>query len=162
MVLKAFESAQNTDDNTPWANEYLDEGGEEDTASFVTKIVKTPKGLLVIGEDFKGFLFKKSAIYEFLLEAIEAWKSNSTINYPLFAIVLSGGKVTLAVDDELHPTIWIEETKNKIWVQKRKKDKGDGSKVLMPNPFLPTPPPTSTTRKGNTKPSIEAPTTIGH
>jgi len=163
MALRTFESSVPEDDDLPWSNDYITEGGEPDTASLVTKVVKSPKGLMVIAQDFKGFLFTKSSIYAYLLEALEVWKSNSTTNHPLFAIVLSNGKITLAVDDELPPTVWIESTKNKAWEQKSKKNKGDGLKQTASNPFLPTPPPASTsTRRGNTKLSTEDVSPIGH
>jgi hypothetical protein len=163
MALQIIGTPERNDDDIPWVNEYIDLGGEPDTASIVTKIVKTPKGFMVLTDEFKGFLFVKSAIYGFLAEALDTWKSNATINYPLFAVAGSNGKINLAVDTELEPTVWIEETKNKAWSQKVKKKKGNGSTPAKSNPFLPTPPPTDIrTRKNSTQSSTEADLTIGH
>jgi len=163
MALREFPSDKGRNDELPWVNEYLDDGGEPNTASFVTDVRKSAKGIMVIAEDYKGFLFKNSSIHDFLLEALDAWITNGTINYPLFAIALEDGKVNLAVDDELEPSVWVVVTKNKHWTQKRKKGKADGLKVPKSNPFLPTPPPTTArTRRGSTNSSVEEPTTIGH
>jgi hypothetical protein len=120
MALREFPSDKGRNDELPWVNEYLDDGGEPNTASFVTDVRKSAKGIMVIAEDYKGFLFKNSSIHDFLLEALDAWITNGTINYPLFAIALEDGKVNLAVDDELEPSVWVVVTKNKHWTQKEK------------------------------------------
>lgn len=163
MALLEFPVDKSKDDDLPWVNEFIDLGGEPNFATFVTDVRKSTKGIMVIGEDFKGFLFKGSSIHDFLLEALEAWVTNGAVNYPLFAIALADGKVNLAVDNELEPSIWVVATKNKHWNQKRKKGKAGGWKVPKSNPFLPTPPPTSgNTRKRDTSSTIEPPSTIGH
>jgi len=163
MSLLEFPVDVSKDDAIPWANDYIDQGGMPNSTTLVCHVRRSAKGIIVIGEDFKGFLFKGSSIHDFLLEALEAWITNGTVNYPLFAIALDNGKINLAVDDELEPTIWKVLTKGKHWEQKEKKKKGDGSNHLRLNPFLPVPPPTSgNTRKRNTNSTVEPPTTIGH
>lgn len=146
-------------DDLPWVAEFLEQDEEnEDVVTLVTQVIKTPKGFLIITELFKGFLYKDSAIYNFLSEAITTWVSNSTINYPLYAKPLNSGKLNLAIDDEEEPTVWICDQKNKKWSQKRKKGKDDGLKVQASNPFLPTPSPTMNGKKGKTNSGYTADT----
>jgi hypothetical protein len=146
MVLRTIGEDISSTNDLPWVNEYLTQGGEINSASFVRNIRTCENGLLVLATDFKGFLFKRSQIHKFLLEAIEVWVSNTTINYPLYAIACKGGKISLAVEDTEKPTVWIVEQKGILWEQKRKKDPDAGLVLPKSNPFLPTPPPTQNGR----------------
>jgi len=143
MALRTIGDANESSNDLPWCNEYLDQGGTEGDASFVRQVKKGANGYLILAEDFKGFLFAKSAIAKYLAEALDVWVSNSSVNYPLYAVVAKGGKLNLAVDDAEPPSVWIEETKNKSWEQKPKKERGGSSRPSNSNPFLPTPPPTT-------------------
>lgn len=152
MALKRISTDELNSNDLPWVNEYLDSEGSEGDTCLVTDIKKTSKGFLVIGTKFKGFLFNKSAIAGFLEEALAVWVSNSTINYPLFMIAESGGKVELAIDEELEPSIWVMDKKGSSWTQKTKKSRVSGLNTPKSNPFLPTPPPTqSSGKKAGTK-----------
>lgn len=147
MALKVIVASDTGSNDVPWINEYLETEGEEGDSCTVVSVKKTPKGLLVIGSKFKGFLFSKSAIAGFLTEALDAWVSNSTINYPLFMIAESGGKVNLAIDEELEPSIWVCDKKGISWEQKLKKTRVSGLNTPKSNPLLPTPPPTTSSGK---------------
>lgn len=148
MALRTIGDDSKSSNDLPWANEYLQQGGSANDATFVRNLKISENGILVLGEDFKGFLFRKSAISKFLLEALDAWVTNQVISYPLYMVAAKSGKISLAVEDEEQPTIWLEETKDKSYEQKRKKDRA-GSIALAPsNPFLPsTPPPTRKRKK---------------
>lgn len=149
MALVVIAEEEQSQNDVPWVNEYLSSFmGEEGDSTFVTDVRKTPKGLMVIGQDFKGFVFERSNMTGFLLEALEAWVSNSTINYPLYAIALSGGKINLAVENEEEPTLWTVDKSGRAWTQKRKKAQGSGLTTPTSNPLLPTLPPTSSGKKG--------------
>lgn len=157
MALRVISDATANDDDLPWINEFIEQGNQVGTASFVRHVKKTPKGYLILAEEFKGFLFSKSTIAGFITEALEAWVDNSAISYPLYAIADKGGKLSLAVDDTEGLTLWIEDGKGKSWEQKRKKGRGDGIATNPSNPFLPTPPPTQRTKsKGSTEPHPDA------
>lgn len=147
MALRVINDGSSDSNDLPWVNEFIELGGDVGTSSFVKNIKKGSNGYLILAEDFKGFLFAKSAIAKYIAEALELWVSNAASSYPLYAIADKGGKLSLAVDDDEALTVWIEETPNKSWEQKRKKGKGDGLRLPKSNPFLPTPPPTSNGRK---------------
>lgn len=157
MALKRISVESSDSNDLPWVNEYLDLEGEVGDSCIVTDVKKTPKGYLVIGSKFKGFLFNKSAIAGFLAEAIEVWVANSTINYPLFIIAESGGKVDLAIDEELEPSTWIMDKKGTSWTQKVKKSRVSGLNIPKSNPFLPTPPPTSSSGRRGKQTDIAPP-----
>lgn len=142
MVLKTIGEDVPSSQDLPWVNEYLLQEGSVNDASFVKNVRLCETGLLIIATDFKGFLFKRSQIYKFLLEAIEVWVSNTTINYPLYAVTCKGGKLSLAIEDTEAPSIWITEKPGILWEQKRKKGQDDILAIPKSNPFLPTPPPT--------------------
>ncbi len=152
MALKKIGSQEPSND-LPWASDYIDSpDGQAGDSCLVKEVKKTPKGFLVIGEKFKGFLFVKSAIAGFLEEALSVWVTNSTINYPLFMIAEDDGKVTLAIDEELDPSVWVMDKKGKSWEQKVKKSRVSGLNTPASNPFLPTPPPTQSRGKNKRLP----------
>jgi len=161
MALKVIVASESDSNDVPWVNEYLETTGEPGDSCVVISVKKTAKGLLVIGSKFKGFLFSKSAIAGFLTEALDAWVSNSTINYPLFMIAETGGKVNLAIDEELSPSIWVSDKKGVSWEQKLKKTRVSGLNTPKSNPLLPTPPPTTSSGRRIKQPDIaEQPETM--
>lgn len=151
MTLRTIGDDNGKSNDLPWVNEYLTQGGTVGDATFVRTLKLGENGILVLGTDFKGFLYKRSQIHKFLLEALSAWVTNQVSSHPLYMVATKGGKLSLAIDDSEPYTNWIEETKNKSYEQKRKKD-SDGGVVLTPsNPFLPTPPPTQNGRRKTSK-----------
>lgn len=152
MVLRTIGDESVNSQELPWVNEWIAQGGNVGDITFVRNLKLGENGVLVLGTEFKGFLYKRSQISKFLLEALDAWITNQVISYPLYLVAAKGGKVSLAVEDSEAPTIWIEETKDKSYEQKRKKDRASGVVLTPSNPFLPTPPPTT---KGKGKPKEE-------
>lgn len=142
MALK-FISPNDSENNEdlPWVNEYLNTVGQVGDSSVVRRIVQTPKGYLIISSSFKGFVFNKSTMAKHLTEALAVWITNQTINYPLFAVAVAGGKLQLAIDDEMESSQWLKD--NNSWEQRLKKVRGSGYLEEPSNPLLPTSPPTS-------------------
>lgn len=148
MALRMFVTPDSNDEDLPWVNEYVVTVGKVGDSFPVVSIKKSSRGLLILTDSFKGFLFAKSEIYKFLLDALSQWTTNAAIAYPLFAIALDGGKLTLAVDDEMQPSTWVEDKKGVSWEQKLSRKKQSGSNPIASNPFLPTPPPTTSGKNG--------------
>lgn len=144
MALITF-APETSENEVPWIAQYLDENGTEGDSFPVTMVSKSSKGFLILTDHFKGFLFEKSSVYKFLDEALSYWVSNQGINYPLFAIADKGGKLQLAVDDELEPSLWTKSGMK--FEQKLKKSLASSSTTPKSNPFLPTPPPTPSNGK---------------
>ena len=142
MALKFISPESNDSGNdVPWVNEYVEAGGNTGDSFPVIKIISGSKGYTVVTSAFKGFIFAKSQMHKFLAEALTAWITNSTINYPLFAVASKDGKIQLAIDDELEPSSWVQD--GKFYEQKLKKTQGSGLTGNSSNPLLPTPPLTS-------------------
>lgn len=156
MVLKRIGVEDSSNYEVPWIKDFLIAGGEIGDSTFVQSIKATEKGYLILGDDFKGFLFNNSSIVKFLVEALKVWTSNASENFPLYAIADKGGRVGLAVDDTEQATSWIESSKGSSWEQRRKKSLDVGSLLEKSNPFLLNPPPTSNGKRAKSK---DTPTT---
>ena len=72
MVVKKFNSGS-SEDNLPWVNEFVNQANQKDVSVLVRKLIKGQKGIIVVTSIFKGFLFKNSAIYGFIDEALQKW-----------------------------------------------------------------------------------------
>lgn len=132
MALRKFEVGNTSEDRLPWLNEYIDIIQEETFTLTVNKLVFGTKGIIVITDCFKGFLFKDSRIHKFLADAMSVWITNAEIAYPLYAVV-EDGTMTLAIDDELPPINWVKD-KNTYEVKRQKK--GHIGSIPETNPFL--------------------------
>lgn len=144
MALVVLDSDdKKSDDDLPWVNEYVEANGTVGDSFLVRKIVRSSKGFIVVTSHFKGFVFKDSAMFGFLNEALSAWVSGNTVNYPLFGIAAKSGKLNLAVDDELTPSVWIYD-KKRTYEQKSPEVEESGLTSTPSNPFLPIPPLTTT------------------
>jgi hypothetical protein len=132
MALRKFEVNNTSEDRLPWLNEYINTTGEETFTLTVNKLISGTKGIIVLTDCFKGFLFKDSSIHNFLVQALSVWVTNAEIAYPLYACV-ENGSLTLAVDDEQAPIHWI---KNKNTYEVKREKKGHIGSVQDTNPFL--------------------------
>jgi hypothetical protein len=138
MVVKKFNSGS-SEDTLPWVNEFVNQSGQRDLSVLVRKMVKGQKGIIVITSVFKGFLFKNSAIYGFITEALDKWITREQTAFPLYA-VLEDGILTLGIDPDDKPCQWIVDGNN--YQQKLGKPDMVGTNPAM-NPFLFPSPPTS-------------------
>lgn len=153
MALRRVDVDSDRIDDVPWASAYLDKYPEaQDEAFFVRKLIIGSKGFMVITDDFKAFLFRDSRLFLYLLEAIKLWSTRASYSQPLYSTLTTGGRISLAIDDEEDESVWICTKKDKIWEQKRKKEQQDGSEVIVSNPFIVGTPPTTKQKKGNYQP----------
>lgn len=149
MVLKRIETTESRSDDLPWVGDYVMDNPERiGTALWVEEIFQTPKGYLVVCSDFKGFVFRDSAMFKFLGEALELWLGKVVDPNPLFAIAAKSGKIELAIDDEMPKSYWSKDGRR--WIQKRGKDKASTFKPTTVNPLLPSPSLETSTRKAKT------------
>lgn len=153
-MLKRLVENDSNGDSLPWINEYLDSVGESGDASRVVSLKITLKGILVVCEDFKGFLFKNSKTYDAIVEAIPVWKTQKELPFAVFGIAEKNGKLSLAVDSDFASAVLIDKKGNVDF----KSPNGDSASAHQePNPFLMnlvTPPTTeSAEEKKSTVPS---------
>lgn len=146
--MKFIEDDNRSINDLPWVNEYLSGIGEEGDVSPVEEIIPSPKGLIVICKDFKGFLFKNTKIYDRILEATEHWRINPNPGYTLFAQALSSGKIAIAIEESLDGIFSVDK-KGKVSVKCGKDttelDQNNSNPFIRTNIPAPT---TSTKRKG--------------
>ena len=100
MAIHRIGDEEFEDSGKPWINEYLDEEGQPGDMSPVLSLKATLKGMLVLCQDFKGFLFKGSSSYEQILAAIPVWKEQKDLPFQIVGIAQSNGKIGMAIDDE--------------------------------------------------------------
>lgn len=132
-MLKRIAEDDSRGNDLPWVNDYLETIGEPEDASRVVKMLVTLKGILVICEDFKGFLFKNSKSYDAIKEAIPIWKTQKELPFAVFGIASSTGKLGLAVDSDFSSVAIVDKKGNVDF----KSPNGDSSSPQSePNPFL--------------------------
>jgi hypothetical protein len=132
--MRFIEEIDSKSDDLPWVNEYLNTIGESGDICKVVNLRVTPKGILIIGELFKAFIFRGSQTYSFLLEAIPAWKLQGSLPFCLCIQADSSGKGRVAVDDK-EECIAIVSDKSKVDFKFPKQDNGTTTKTST-NPFL--------------------------
>lgn len=109
MGIQVIAADSGNNDNLPWVNEFLDEGGEPGDSSRVDsiKLIKG-KGYLVLCEHFKAFLFKGSKIYDFVTEAVPYWRKDGKLPYAVYAVINRSGKIDLGTDTDLECTATVD------------------------------------------------------
>lgn len=132
--MRFIEEVGSNSDDLPWVNEYLNTIGESGDICKVISLRVTPKGILIIGELFKAFIFRGSQTYSFLLEAIPAWKLQGTLPFCLCVQADSSGKGRIAVDDK-EECIAVVSDKSKVYFKFPKQGSGTTTQISM-NPFL--------------------------
>lgn len=156
--MKFIEDVKPDDKDLPWANEYVESYGQEEDIAKVFKLIPGSKGILVITEHFKGFIFKGSSTYDYLLDAIEAWKKDGRLPFCLFAQVLANGKIRIGVDDKSECIAIVDKRGTTDF--KFPKDEDGLRESRSSNPFIPgSPAPTmSASTKATDKSSPKAKT----
>jgi len=161
MALKRIDVQLETTGDLPFLNK-LGDGFEAlvGTNWFIRETIVCDSGYLVLTAKFKAFLFKDSAMYGFLSEALNVWCSSNDLSYPLFAEVLRTKKITLAVDDEAFSSLWT--TSGNKYIQSQSPLERDGQEPQVSNPLLPPTNVVSTSRKRKQTSSTASTEQIGH
>lgn len=132
--MRFIEELKTDDRDLPWANEYLDGYGQAEDISKVFKLIPGTKGILVLTELFKGFIFKGSTTHDYLLDAIQVWKQDGRLPFLLFAQVLESGKIRVAVDDQGECVVVVDKRGNVEF--KFPKDDSGSEETPSNNPFI--------------------------
>lgn len=112
MALVILNDDSNNSDSLPWVNEYLENGGEPDTASRVVSIKKTAKGFIIITREFKGFAFDGSKLFKDLQEAMPIWKQQKSLPFALFGIALKNQKIAVGTDTDFECSVTFDKKGN--------------------------------------------------
>lgn len=159
--MKRVEDIKPTEQDLPWANEYLDSVGVAGDVTRVKKIIPGQKGFTIIGSTFKGFLFQGSQLHDFLSDALSFWQTIKILPFGLYIEVLDSGKITLCTEEE-ETCIPVFTKKSKTVEIKWQKESESGSQEKpLSNPFIPQSPsptlecPAPSDKSNRTKPSMK-------
>lgn len=140
MTIEWFNSPEEQSIEVPWLKDFVVAGGDYDRPIPVDCCINTPKGVLILTCDYKGFVFKGSQLFRDLLEALEEYVDPK---YTFPKLVSSGteeGKILLGLDHDDQTATWRKES-NKYF-QRYDDPKFAREKELSRkrNPLLPNPP----------------------
>lgn len=155
MALRRIETEVSSDGNLPFLNKMgQDFDSLVSTNWFIREVISCDSGYLVLTTKFKAFIFRDSAMYTFLAEALNVWTDRNEPSYPLFAEVLRTKKITLAVDDEALTSNWT--VSGLRYIQSQNPLEHDGQVEAVSNPLLP-PTPVVRTRTSKKKQESSTP-----
>lgn len=145
--MRLIEDEKQSQSELPWVNEYINSlQGEEGDVSPVESFKFGAKGILVLCKDFKGFIFKGTTTYNHLVDAIDVWESNPSLNFRLYGQATSSGKLSIAIEDKGSSVFLINKPGDYSF---KCETEGSGSKqVDSTNPFIPVSPVPTTSGKG--------------
>lgn len=128
-------------DDLPWANEWCKGREDYKTPFEIVKVQKYDTGLMVTCTEYKGFVYKDSDMYSFLLEALEVFKTTkgNPVKYeqPLYVRMTTRRKVTVCIDDEDgKDAMWTSCTDPTFWKQHIHGQREDEVKKPVQNPLL--------------------------
>lgn len=121
-------------EDLPWLKEFVKGVDVSGTIFPVWEIYESPKGLLVITNRFKVFIFKRQKMYGFLTEALTVWLKDTTVPSHLVCKATNDGGFSLGVDKSNDVCYWTKE--NGHYTKKLNDGAGLQSEV-MANPLLP-------------------------
>lgn len=108
-MIDWFESSESETNEVPWLREYIEAGGDYDTPIDVDACFIGLKGILVVTERYKAFVFKGSKLYKDLIEALPEYESTTTGTAVLVACGTDGGKILLGIDQERIDARWKKD-----------------------------------------------------
>lgn len=119
----------------PWHSVYSKNASNLGNTQLIRKVFISSKGLLLIGDSFKDFIFSGKKVHDLLLEALEYYVEHPNDSSPLFAIAQKGRSCILEVDtDAMGTGVWLKEEESYRF------DQDDEMTPSTPssNPFIPS------------------------
>jgi len=127
-------NSEDSSDDLPWAKDYVKTGVTLREYYTIGEIYPSDKGLLLLANKFKAFVFKREKAYGYITEALDVWLEDHTMRSHLVVRLTPAGKVIVGLDEENDLCYWVMEG-NKYH---RKSSTGDGAtSPPTPNPLLP-------------------------
>jgi len=109
MGIDWFEFSEEDSKELPWLREFIEMAGDYDTPIPVEACSLSSKGILILTNSWKAFIFKGSTLHAQLLEALEEY-IRASITFPvLVAVGLESGKVRLGLNQEDLTATWKKE-----------------------------------------------------
>jgi len=147
MTIQWFDDDnQATDDELPWLKDYILSGEDYETPVKITECYLGLRGILILTNRWKGFLFKGSKTYTQLAEALDVYVTSKNGCYLLIARSNRAGKIALGLDKSTDMMYWVVE--GTCFRQKSSIGDGQESDSNLTNPLLDTPIPSTNTTNG--------------
>ena len=141
MTFRSFPSNTDGDNQSiPWFEELVKSDSQKVGKTVDVKSIRlTPKGMMIITSQAKGFIYQSHQAYDHVLEFVRAWAGSKTAS-PILQVLVTDIRpfINLGIDDERHG-VWSVEA-NGSWSQAYDKT-SDNPDIQPPvNPFpLPSP-----------------------
>lgn len=120
-------------DDVLWHSEYVKDKNNIGNETLVTRVIVCAKGLMLLGEDFKDFLFYGKKHCTYLMEALEIYAETPSNSIPICMEASRGKNAILGILEEYEGNcVWVKEDKGFRFLQPQE------SLVASPtsNPFL--------------------------
>ena len=118
MAFKSFPSdSQGDNQSLPWFEEFVKADSQSIGKTIDVKSVRlTPKGMMILTNQAKGFIYQSHPAYRHVLEFIKAWSGKRQPS-PILQVMVIGIRpfINLGVDEERHG-VWSVETEGQ-WNQ---------------------------------------------
>lgn len=155
MSIDWFNFDEDESKELPWLREFIESGGDYDTPIPVEACSVSLKGILVLTDSWKAFVFKNSKLYAQLIEALEEYAKSSVTLPRLVAVGSDSGKLQLGLDQMDLSANWSKE--KQMYYQRYNDPEEFKKRSLRPanNPLIPSIP----TMNGKPKAAKAATTT---
>lgn len=141
--IKYFEpTGSKSTEELPWVKDWAKATKDFNIPQTVQTVYKGDKGMLLITNLYKSFLFKREQIHTHLVEALDSWVKLGTPTNPLIINVSQGYSVRYGIKESKRKVIWVFEG-NRYDIKTKVPTKTKGS--TNSNPFLSPNNPTQTT-----------------
>lgn len=141
MSIDWFNFEEDDSRELPWLREFIEAGGDYDTPIPVEACSISLKGILVLTDCWKAFIFKGSKLHTQLSEALIEYTKETATLPRLVAVGDESGKVRLGLDQMDLSATWKKE--KQLFYQRyndpeefKKRSLKQERNPLLPNPSL--------------------------
>lgn len=141
MSIDWFNFEEDDSKELPWLREFIESGGDYDTPIPVEACSVSIKGILVLTDCWKAFIFKNSKLHSQLIEALEEYAQTKVTLPKLVAVGEESAKIRLGLDQMDLTATWKKE--KQMYYQRYndpeefvKRNRNKSPNPLLPNPSL--------------------------
>lgn len=145
-LIDLNEGSRSFGGEVPWHSSYSKIRGNVGNETIVKKCIVCQTGLLLLGEDFKDYIYKGKRTYDQIIEALEYYVSRPQDSRP-FVMESTKNKSSILgiVDDYEGMGVWMKDAKGYFFDSPQESLETDPSS----NPFLPPTLSTPTSEKSS-------------
>lgn len=132
--LVNIETADSLIENLPWCNKWVVGRTDFDTPRNVLFCQLYDTGIMVLCDEYKGYIHQGSTLYDHLREALRVWVAQGTSTAYLQVKANRKGKITVGTDEDQVNHRWISSEGR--FVQVVKKSEVTKEEATSSNPLL--------------------------